>query len=255
MRRPSTEAQLGYQPDGMFVTRVGLHCRGGSIILQFLLVLEVQMPESDPPIPPATPTTPNQGDNEDGELKAMNAVVTALSSLTEEQRLRALEYVLRRFNAVALQAPPAATAPTRFAPTTTQHAASLIPGVPTVMDIRTLKETKSPKSANEMAALVAFYLSEVATPAERKQEVDKTDIERYFKAANFKLTAKAGQTLINAKNAGYLDAGSGTGQYKLNPVGYNLVAHRMGSGETESRRRRARTARNKDRKKPARAKR
>ena len=103
-----------------------------------------------------------------------------------------------------------------------------------------------------MAALVAFYLSEVASPVERKLEIDKTDIERYFKLANFNLTAKAGMTLVNAKNAGYLDAGSGAGQYKLNPVGYNLVAHRMGSGEAEPRRRQ-RTARKKNGSKPARA--
>jgi hypothetical protein len=119
-----------------------------------------------------------------------------------------------------------------------------------MMDIRTLKETKQPKSANEMAALVAFYLSEVASPVERKQEIDKTDIERYFKLANFKLTAKAGQTLVNAKVAGYLDAGGGVGQYKLNPVGYNLVVHRMGSSVSESRHRQ-KTRLKKKRKKPA----
>jgi len=33
-------------------------------------------------------------------------------------------------------------------------------------------------------------------------------------------------TLVHAKNAGYLDS-SGPGSYKLNPVGYNLVAHAM----------------------------
>jgi hypothetical protein len=51
-----------------------------------------------------------------------------------------------------------------------------------------------------------------------------------FKSAVFKLPADASFTLVNAKNAGYLDS-IGGGQYKLNPVGYNLVAHRMGSDE------------------------
>ncbi|MGA3160913.1 MAG: hypothetical protein ABSC77_06820 [Terracidiphilus sp.] len=215
------------------------------------------MPEngtSSNPTHTASPAIPNNPTNEDAELKAINAIVAALNPLKEEQRLRALEYVLRRFNAVALQAAPVAAAPSAFQPTTPAPPTAFTSGAPAnMMDIRTLTETKQPKSANEMAALVAFYLSEVASPIERKQEIDITDIERYFKLAPFKLPAKAGQTLINAKNAGYLDAGSGAGQYKLNPVGYNLIVHRMGSGEAESRRRQ-KPAHKKNGKKPARAK-
>lgn len=203
---------------------------------------------------PSSPTIPNSPASEDAELSAINAVVAALSPLREEQRLRALEYVLRRFNAVALQAASVGAAQPAFQPTASAPPALFTSGAPgIIMDIRTLKEAKQPKSANEMAALVAFYLSEVASTVERKPEIGKTDIERYFKLANFKLTANAGQTLVNAKNAGYLDAGSGTGQYKLNPVGYNLVAHRMGSGETEPRRRQ-KTNRSKNGKKSAPAK-
>jgi hypothetical protein len=195
------------------------------------------MPENENPTnSPTAPITRIVRDNEDAELKAMNAIVAALSPLKEEQRLRALEYVLGRFNAVALQAPAmtatAATTPPTYA--TAQQA----PVHGAIQDIRTFKESKSPRSANEMAALVAFYLSELAPAGERKLEIDKTDIERYFKLANFKLTAKAGQTLVNAKAAGYLDS-AGMGQYKINPVGYNLVAYRMGAsgaGKTKPRR-------------------
>lgn len=215
------------------------------------------MPDNEAPTnppPPASPAIPNHPTNEDAELKAINAIVTALAPLKEEQRLRALEYVLRRFNAVALQAAPVGAAPQAFQPSASPPQAALTSSAPGMMlDIRTLKETKQPKSANEMAALVAFYLSEVASPVERKLEIDRADIERYFKLANFKLTANAGMTLVNAKNAGYLDTGSGAGQYRLNPVGYNLVAHRMGSGEAEPRRRQ-RIVRKKSEKKPARAK-
>jgi hypothetical protein len=37
-------------------------------------------------------------------------------------------------------------------------------------------------------------------------------------------------TLVNAKDAGYLEA-LGDGNYRLNPVGYNLIAHVLGRGE------------------------
>jgi hypothetical protein len=37
-------------------------------------------------------------------------------------------------------------------------------------------------------------------------------------------------TLVNAKNAGYLDR-IASGQYRLNPVGHNLVTHKLPRGE------------------------
>jgi hypothetical protein len=182
--------------------------------------MQEHVTETNPMQRPASSTNTTDGDS---ELAAINVIVAALTPLMEEQRFRALEYILRRFNAVALQATPLTT-PSPPLQTIATSGSSTIP----ITDIRSFKEVKQPKSANEMATLVAFYLSELASPAERKQEIDKKDVERYFKLASFRLTSNAGQTLINAKNAGYLDGGSGAGQYKLNPVGYNLVAHRMG---------------------------
>jgi hypothetical protein len=200
------------------------------------------MPD-DPGVPLNQVTVPQPPSEGDGEIKAMNAVVAALKPLRDDERRRVLEYVLGRFGAVPLQAQvtplsvPSATLSPAASPTTAGG----------IYDIRTLKETKAPRSANEMAALVAYYVSELAPPAEKKQEINKTDIERYFKSAGFKLTAKAGQTLINARHAGYLDAGSDTGQYKLNPVGYNLVVHRLGGDSAKHRRRRAHNEKNQPR--------
>lgn len=197
---------------------------------------------ANPATPPANTTPaiasePNgESEDVDVELKAINAAVTALGPLKEEQRLRALEYIFRRFNAPLLQPLPTATS------------ASVIPANPSlpphhvvqpqglgaeaIKDIRTLKESKAPKSAIQMAVLVAYYVSELAPASERKNEITKHDIERYFKSGGFKLPPEASATLINAKNAGYLDS-SGAGQYKLNPVGYNLVAHRLGVGNAD----------------------
>jgi len=77
-----------------------------------------------------------------------------------------------------------------------------------------------------MAALVAYYLSEAAPEGVRKQTINTDDIKTYFKQAPFKLPSRPEQTLLNAKNAGYFDSVGG-GQYKLNPVGYNLVVHNL----------------------------
>lgn len=190
--------------------------------------------------PTTTPEPVKQTDDGDAELKAINAVLTALNLLTEEQRLRALDYVLRRFNIASLQtsAPrtPLTVTPPHPSPPVHDVIQAHAPASGAIHDIRSLKEAKAPKSAIEMAALVAYYVSELAPAADRRNEITKSDLERYFKAAGFNLPADAGFTLVNAKNAGYIDS-AGTGQYKLNPVGYNLVAHRMGNREAEKKER------------------
>lgn len=161
---------------------------------------------------------------DDREVSAIFAIVAALKPLKEDEVRNVLEYVLRRFGAGPLPVYAASQTPDSAA----QMASPTRPDPAAIKDVRSLREEKAPRSANEMAALVAYYVSELAPSTERKPEINKTDVERYFKTAGFKLTANAGQTLVNAKNAGYLDAGSDVGYYKLNPVGYNLVVHRLG---------------------------
>jgi hypothetical protein len=95
--------------------------------------------------------------------------------------------------------------------------------------IKDLKEQKKPRFAIEMAALVAYYLANVAPKSDRKDRITTKDIETYFKIAEFPLPEKTQFTLPNTKAAGYLDA-VGNGEYKLNPVGYNLVVHSMPRG-------------------------
>jgi hypothetical protein len=95
------------------------------------------------------------------------------------------------------------------------------------VDIRTLKETKKPKNASEMAAIVAYYLNELAPSADRKDEIDAGDIKKYFKQADFRLPEAPSMTLIHARNAGYLETAGDRGRYKPNPVGYNLVVHNL----------------------------
>jgi hypothetical protein len=64
-------------------------------------------------------------------------------------------------------------------------------------NIRSLKEQKNPGSANEMAALVAYYLAEVAQGPEKKPAIEFSDIEKYFKQAEFRLPRHPKMTLVN----------------------------------------------------------
>jgi len=50
-----------------------------------------------------------------------------------------------------------------------------------ITDIRTLKDNKSPSNGQEMACLVALYLSEYAPDGDKKEEIETEDIKKYFK--------------------------------------------------------------------------
>ncbi len=163
--------------------------------------------------------------NPDLELNAIQAMLSALEPLDDEARQRVMSYVLQRMKL------PASTGNLNNIATDV----SLIPNtqvISAITDIRNLKTQKNPRSANEMAALVAYYLAELAPVEERKASIDKSDIEKYFKQAVFTLPKVAKQTLVNASAAGYIDS-IGDGKYKLNPVGYNLVVHGLPSKQKE----------------------
>jgi hypothetical protein len=94
------------------------------------------------------------------------------------------------------------------------------------MDIRTLAEQKQPKTVNDRVAVLAYYLKSLAPPNERRDYVKAEDITSYFPSAGFELPTVPNMALTNAKNAGYFDA-IGSGQFRLNPVGHNLVTHQL----------------------------
>jgi len=173
----------------------------------------------------------------DTELQAIQQVITALQTLEEDARTRVLAYVFHRLGLSSATPNPVLTPQE-------QQSSGLLSSQPTqlppptaiVPDIRSLKEAKQPKTDNQMAALVAYYLNEVAPAADRKDAISQDDIAKYFKQAGFELPKKAGMTLVNAKNSGYLDQ-AGPGLYKLNPVGYNLVVHGMPTSNENGNRR------------------
>jgi len=166
---------------------------------------------------------------QDPELAVLESFIRQLDSLSNESRARVVRYLKDRFTSDQPQAKLFDFGP----------GLSVDPGVRADVlrlsgtDIRSLRREKRPQSANEMAALVAYYLGEVAGEGERKETVSQKDIEKYFKQAGFPLPKVPSQTLPNAKSAGYLDSADKPGEYRLNPVGYNLVVHtlpRQGEG-------------------------
>jgi hypothetical protein len=174
----------------------------------------------------------------DSELFAIRAVLSSLVPLKREARSRVLDYVFKRLGLVLDTGSTAPTESVRdFSLTNSDLGLPAAPPPGAIQDIRSLAQQKSPRSANEMAALVAYYLSDVAPQPLRKDTVDSDDLKTYFKQAGFKLPSSARMTLVNAKNSGYLKS-VGEGQYRLNPVGYNLVVHNLPSRSEKKHRQR-----------------
>jgi hypothetical protein len=159
--------------------------------------------------------------------------VKALEPLDPESRARVVEYVFKRLGIKLLSAErPLIPKDEIIHRQPTEHPSGSGKFDFPVTDIRQLKEQKDPQSANQMAALVAYYLKEIVPVSQRKESIGAEDIDQYFKQARFPSPKRPGLTLTNAKNAGYFDP-AGVGQYKLNAVGYNLVAYGLPHGAKE----------------------
>lgn len=179
----------------------------------------------------------------DNEVQVINSLIAQLGSLEEEARARVVRYLVDRF-APSESFARALSAESNLGILDSVEAKVQRARARQPMDIASLKEEKAPRSANEMAAIVAYYLADVASESERKGTINQDDVEKYFKQAKYPLPKALGQTLLNAKQAGYLDSTGAPGEYKLNPVGYNLVVHALprSSQTSHSRRRASRTA-------------
>src|SRR5882672_7921065 len=115
----------------------------------------------------------------DREIKSIGVILRALEGLDGESIQRVLEYV---FSRLSIAGPSHVKAITNVMP-----AQGLQPGESlhraTLPSIRDLKSEKQPKSSNQMAALVAYYLSEIAGGNERKDAINTADLQKYFKQA------------------------------------------------------------------------
>lgn len=159
------------------------------------------------------------------ELKAIETLLETLTPLTPHVRDSVIEYVFKRLQisnpGKVERVPEMPIAPPLAAITQPKHS-------PHPTDILSLKEAKEPKSGVEMVVVMAFYLAHCAPEGEARDYISSEDIKKYFLQAQFELPKAPAQTLVNAKNAGYLDPIE-KGQYRLNSVGHNLVNHKMPS--------------------------
>lgn len=90
-------------------------------------------------------------------------------------------------------------------------------------NIKSFTGQKSPKSDQQFAAVVAYFYQFRAPPSQRKDAIDAETMKHAARLAGRRQVPNWRFTLLNAANAGFLNAAGG-GKYKLSPVGENLVA-------------------------------
>src|SRR5262249_59817418 len=101
----------------------------------------------------------------DAELKAIATLLAALEPLSHDARLNVLAYVFRRLSIDFTV--PNARASARSRAELEAHHAGFDPDAGGVIDIRSFKEEKQPKTASEMVAVAAYYLAHLAPLDER----------------------------------------------------------------------------------------
>lgn len=163
-------------------------------------------------------------DDEGDELAVLASFVETLGSLNSGARQRVLNYLVARFGQ-GIPAPATPVAAARSAhDDLTQPKGDTSTGP---LDIRTFKGITLPANGQEMAAVVAYYLAYKAPEDQRRDTITPLDIDKYFKQAAFPLPTRTRTVLVSAKNSGYLEEAGNRGEYKLSPVGYNLIAHEL----------------------------
>jgi hypothetical protein len=164
----------------------------------------------------------------DQEINAIRTILTTLESLEDDIRKNVVEYVLKRLNYFSDEK-------IRFhnqtdaslSNSSTKETTATSNRNEGAMHIKQFKESKLPKSSIEMAAIVAYYLQYLAEENKRKDRIGSSDLETWFRIADFPLpTGDIRFSLTNGAKSGYFDS-AGSGQYKLNAVGYNLVKHNL----------------------------
>jgi hypothetical protein len=171
------------------------------------------------------------------DLEAVRAVVDAIKDFRSDDQQRILRWVaekvglLRPFDDAEyarsrIAAPPAKNEHPTLRPP------PLDPVGGAVTDIKMFIAAKRPRSGVQFAATVAYYYRFEAPQAERKDTIDKDDLQDVTQRLGRKPLPSPRTTLNNALKLGLLERGPEKATFSLSSLGENLVAKIMPGGKT-----------------------
>jgi len=162
------------------------------------------------------------------DLDAVRAIVKALEEFEPKEQERIIRWAREKLGLWVSAEEPSSIKDTEKH--TEEHE---IPKKPQ-FDIKTFIKSKQPKSDRQLVAVVAYYYKYEAPQNQRKDFITKDDILEACRLAVIERPERPEQSLVHAKNAGFVDSGQERGTYAINSVGENLVAMALPSGSDES---------------------
>lgn len=173
------------------------------------------------------------------DLEAVRTVIEAIVNFKPEEQQRIFRWVAEKLGlpqpfASTVQAPPPTVPPPVPHPAGSQVTPTdpNVPPTGSIPDIRTFIAAKRPRNDIQFAAAVAYYYRFEAQPSERKEIIDKDDLQEAARKAGRERFAKPIVTLFNAHKLGLLDKGTEKATFTINSVGENLVAMTLPDGTT-----------------------
>jgi len=160
------------------------------------------------------------------DLDAVRAVVEAIKDFKTDEQQRILRWVAEKLG----MPQPYASATPSHTPAAASHLTPLsaqpapATAVGSTQDIKSFVAGKKPRNDVQFAATVAYYFRFEAPQAERKDVINKEDLQEACRKAGRDRLTNPLQTLHNAHNLGLLDKGSEKATFSINSVGENLVA-------------------------------
>ena len=171
----------------------------------------------------------SQQQTETSLFDAAKAIVEALKGLDKPSQTLAIRFASESLglSGVAMQTSPAIRA------SSSQISRPELLGATHSTDIKQFTAAKAPKSDQQFAAVAAYFYRFEASESDRKDTVDANTLKEAARLAGRRQAKNWSFTLTNAKNAGYLDS-AGSGQYRINSVGENLVAIALPGDDSEN---------------------
>jgi hypothetical protein len=160
------------------------------------------------------------------DLQAVRTVVEAVQDFKPDEQQRIFRWAAEKLGI---------SVPTTFGYTAPPHSPGAPPPPPAPSggtNIKTFMAEKKPRNDVQYAAAVAYFYRFEAPEAEKKEAINKDDLQESTRKAGRERFTNPLTRLHNAHQLGLLDRGSEKGSFVINSVGENLVAMTLPDGGT-----------------------
>jgi hypothetical protein len=167
------------------------------------------------------------------DIEAVRTVFETIKDFAPEDQQRILRWVAEKvklpqpFTSLSQVAHSPQSSSGGVLPTSPHAGGSTLAGG---RDIKTFIDEKKPRNDVQFAAAVAYYYRFESPQSERKEAINKEDLQEAARKAKRERFTNPLQTLNNAHNLGLLDRASEKATFCINSVGENLVAMTLPDG-------------------------